>query len=500
MKKSNKIVIGLAVILTLVILAFPVFGTWTTPNTFYDVENVNLDGEATGITSCNSLSFYQESSQRWFILYTFDAGSNDFGLKYSYSDPNDWTAWNNGGTLNIGNYMTTNNGADLASGMCAWCYDNENEIGHLIYLRFIATNGVYYRNFTISGGSIVLGSEKGLLVNAFVAYGSVDICLSFDNRPICAYGGWYNPYHSWACICDSTDGYNGAWSYVEFQPNFLGGGTAIIPTGTDSCILLRTDHAVSNPIYQFTIEFGVTSNSTGGGTPFTDNSLWRYDLTNNVDIDSFSVAYGEDHFLVIYTASDGDCYAFVVDYETLTKSDEYLVDDRGDGSSGIKMAMVGGIWSNDEPFVTYMDWWSASQNKSMWACEWDQAGYDGYFNTSAHSEILANWTTGYSVYSGWGANTARMLDANGGNLIMIHDGDYIAVTMWYPIGDLPSDRVIDPLVPYDLIPLIMFLAGAVMMIAGPTIMVLQRTPESFVYMFMLVTVGLGLVIGWLYWV
>ena len=439
---------------------------WSTTGTIVNVENVALDTEQGGIVSSNSVIFYEEELDRWYILYVKDIESDDFQPYYSYSDSGNLSSWNNGGAFYhlSPNRLRRSTWQNLAGGYVSWVYDNENNLGHIVAVSdHTATTyaGFRYSNFTINieTGAVEFGSAKDILALTGTTYVQVDICLSQNNLPIIALGGSYNSnYYSYAWICDSIDGYNGNWQGVYYQPQYSNSQISVIPTGNTSCIIINSDNYANNPLRYYSIDFGITSNSSGQGTIFSENSLWRYDLSNNIDVSTFGVAYNSTHGLITYCAVDYNAYAFLFDFETLTKTDEYLIDNTGD--AGHIKAFNGGVFETNEAFVTYYTTRFATENHDVRISEYHNALYEGYF--AINGAILDDYTTDYSSYSGFGMNTARMTDGNGINLIMLHgiDGQYIAVTYWNPEGEyvyIPEGEIEADFIDYNLL----FILGGV---------------------------------------
>lgn len=439
---KKRVIIAFSLVL-LMIFAYgiglqTVKGDWITTATLTDVEATFTTSDADGISSNNNLIFYDSLYDRWYILWTDDlGGTNDFIAKYAFSDTGDITSWNSGGNVPT-NYLTTNSPKTLATSRVAWCFDNVNRIGHFCCADY--DTGVQYMNFTIEvGGGLTFGSLRTVWSDSATLYGGVDMCTGHDYKPMFVYGGYIDStFQTVGFGCDSIDGYNGQWTKVYFRPVFGRNYPSIIPTGNRTCIIIASDAFTETPLRYYEIDFDSTSNSTGTGTLFTDGSLYRWDLLNDCDLLSYGVGYNSTHGVVSYCPTDGDLWAFVFDFDTMTKSDEYCVDDSGNSGAGWKCWFSGAVFETNEPFVGYMYWFSATTARDIRGNEYFQTGYEGYFNTSAHQDILTDYSSVYSNYHGSGGNQARMTDANGLNLYMVVDNTYVAVTSWTVEGQYPT--------------------------------------------------------------
>ena len=458
MKTKTKLITISLLVCLLFSLTVPLNANWTTTETIIDVENVTLDTDEGGIVSNNNVIFYEEELDRWYILYVKDTDSYDFHPYYSYSDSGDLSTWNNGGVFTHLSpvWLRRTSWNNLVGGYVSWTYDNENNLGHIIALNDHTSVGnvnFRYSNFTINviTGAIEFGNMLVIQALTGTINGQVDIVLSHSNLPIIALSGYFNgDEYCRVWICDSIDGFNGDWVSVYYQPTTQNSQVSLIPTGNNSCIAIYSDNLINNPLHYYSITFGVTANSSGDGTVFSDNSLWKYSTTTTAKFSTFGVAYNITHGLVTYCATDYNAYVFLFDFETETKTDEYCIDDTGT-SANIK-AFNGGVFETNEAFVTYYTTRFSTSDHDVRANEYHTPLYEGYFNTTNNGAILDDYTTDYSTYSGFGMNTARMTDDNGVNLIMLHgvNGQYVSITYWQPQGEYsepepePEPEIFEP--------------------------------------------------------
>ena len=439
MKKNfnlkRRILIGLFLLGIIFIFYGIIFvnAEWTSPDTGYLIENIGSSNDQSAFTSASQKIFYCENNSRWYVLYPVDADVDDFCGYYSYSDADDPTTWNNGGMIGMQMRSTATIGSAIGSQL-AWTYSNNNSIGHIVTFWDTtggANRGLYYANFTVEpDGSLDFSSRTKIIVMDGGCYGSVDIALSYDNHPIIGFGGLYNAdYHHLAMICDTFNGHTGTWTVVEYQPQWAYSDVAIIPTGNNTCLLLSANVNTVNPLKYYNIEFGVTSNSSGSGTSLTDLNVIKDGSQT-----SYGVSYNLTHGCVHYIVTNYNCYAFIFDFETMTKTDEYLTD--SEGYEGYEKYYAGATIHKNEFFVTNKLKRMATGDKSIYGNEYHNPSYPSYFNASAIDYILYNYTQTYNTYHVDCMNTARMsINATGINLIVYEQEGSVYATYWTLEGE-----------------------------------------------------------------
>lgn len=435
-------------IITLFVLLVSVSGVkadFTFPDSYVDVETVNWSSDQSGINSyCNQV-FYHNASDRWYIIYAYDASSHDYNLRYSYSDSGDLSSWNNGGTIAGSSYLrTVQRSLQMVSAQYAWVYDNENEIGHLVKAEDDSSGGTYglhYQNFTInnSTGVITFGSIRGLYTQTSGScYPACDIALSQSNRPIISYTGIIDIGSGEAVVylCDSINGYSDNWNAVQYTSG-LGGGASItqIPTGNTSCLSITLDVDAVSPANYLYIDFGVTSN---GSSPsqLTDNSLNRHGYLNGVDdIYGFGSSWNTTHGFIAYCDSSNDAYAFYFDFETLTFSDEVMYFESTGGQIGGHNSIV---VNNNEAFLINKIWTTSNTNQDLEGTEMYNATYEGYFNSSTTQTVLDDYFNIYYDYCPLGVNMGKFTDNDDNTVIMIARGNEVSVTYWNVEGEFTT--------------------------------------------------------------
>ena len=279
-----------------------------------------------GVTSANNQkTFYAESVDRWYSFYLY-LSSITFVLTYSYSDVGDITAFNDGGAL-VGLSAIGESSFNIVGNLFSSVWDNENEIGHLVFIDWDTGQTLNYRNFTISPeGSLDFGVNREL--DGDFSLIGIALTLTNLNYPVIVYGGYEEDYVLYASMCESIDGYNDDWKTISFVSRdnfrkFLG----IVPTGDRSVMIFDADSATSLPLLMYSCDFVTTSNGTTG-TIYSDNDIYHFSpssITENYAV--FSVAYNLTHGCIAYTdySAEDTVYAFTFDFATKTRSDEYLV-------------------------------------------------------------------------------------------------------------------------------------------------------------------------------
>lgn len=527
MKKSKKFVNRFKFFSIFLMLAFLLSGSLFRINaeflsglTLYTVEDISASTSAISIPSQPQQIFFNSNNNRWYILYSYEIGaSDDYGLKYSYSDASDPTSWNNGGALTaIGELRDVNQANRLSVGYhYAWTYDPDADIVHLVYMKDETADGaseeVNYRNMTVeTDGSLTLGSEKTLwdFSASSYGYGSVDICLNQDDsRPIVAacFQGFSGSilYYHYAWICDSTDGHSGSWSGVYYQPQFSRPVVAVVPMESNSCLLISASGIADAPLRRFEINFGSTSNSSGQGSTFSDLNAGHLSTGGDSQLLSFyGVSYNSSHGTVSYQdESSEDTYTFIFDFATLTRSTEYeTFEDSND-----HYYMTGVAVQDNEFFILSSMLDFGTSNSYIVGNEQNNASYSGLFNKTA--ELTLSGAIVRGDVDVFGANIYRFVSSGNNTLVMVIDDDTIKAGTVQLNGEyapeIPaqlSDSDVIWLWLTDRTSLWMGLAGAVLMILSPLFMVKSfkdGDPQGFAIALLIMTiVGFSLVIGWLY--
>lgn len=499
-----------SIVLLLTFLAFA-YGFYSTYADFsiydgvvYDVYDATLTNLSNVGWSGHNQAFYSNISDRWYILYPVQYATGDYRLYYSYSDSGDFTTWNSGGTFTtqklVQSLAVTN--CPIVSAWGCWEWDETNSLGHCAYYDR-DNDDMYYFNFTINeaNGQLVKGSEKKLYdFNSSGYKTAIDLDLDSNGYPIISFSNVVvgSEFATYIYICDSIDGYNGNWSLVYWIPHSTSRHQSMtIPMGSGLFLSVSQNLASSNLLKAQAFNVASLSNATTGST-IGDNSAYTF-VDSSVYVGAISSNYNSTHGCIAYTdGTNKDVYTMLFDFDTLTFDGDYRVSQDISGND-ILSPMVN--IHNNEFFVSSLESTITGFTPDLFISEQVNPLYTGLFNVSQNTEIMTNFVDATGSNLKTPICSSRVTDDDGNILYLVENGTYASVVFATLEGEYGyvSTVEIDPLVPYDLIPLIMFLVGALMMVAGPTILVMQKTPESFVYMFMLVSVGLGLVIGWLYW-
>ena len=433
MKKNfnlkKRVIIGLFLLGTIFLfycVNYLVYANFTFNGTLYNVED---DADGGGGWSSHSQSFYCEENDRWYILYPVDSSVNYFVGYYSFTDSGNLTTWNNGGAI-TGLLVQTVQNFPKRTSLLSWTYDNNNSLGHIVYVDTVATT-LNYKNFTIDvDGSIIGGSVK-ILPPSFCYYGVVDICLDPNGIPMISVFTYTGADH-FACgyICDSSDGYNEEWTLTYFDPypTQTYGSIMGIPLGESTLLIVAQSLTAQSPLRAFKIENGVTSNSSGQGTIFSDNSVHfsNSGVSYNYNVYGFmGCSWNSTHGTIQYCDySTHNPFIFSFDFDTLTRDIEYQIGTEGESS-------YWGIWNgvtvNNEEFFSVTLWYATGSTYSSLVAN------ENFYNSQVWNStqiVLDEFEDEY----GWhyiGTCTSRFTDTNNNTLVLTHlDGvfDGVAVT------------------------------------------------------------------------
>jgi len=383
-------------------------------------------------------SFYNSEADRWYALYPVQYSAGNYRLYYSYTDSGNYTTWTSGGAFTDAVLVASLavDGCPVVSAWGSWVFDPENDLGHCAYYGR-DDDALYYFNFTVNvvSGLLENGDEVALYDTASSGFkASVDICLDSNNYPMIAFTPPIDvTFQNWVLICDSTDGFNGAWEVGYFDPGFTGRQqSTIIPMGSQKAMIISQDLTTENPLKYAIFEAGSITNGTSG-TNFSDDSVWRAS-TSNVYIGGIGVNYNSTHGCVAYTATTSDeVVAFVFDFLTLTKSDEYPITS---GMSNVVANPMVAVHDN-EFFVLCVE--SCLVNPDLYISEYHNASYGGFFNESQRIKLLDNFADATtSMYLG--STVSRSTDDDGNVLILTEDGSYASCVFVTLTGEYPSSE------------------------------------------------------------
>lgn len=428
--------------------------------------------------SNNHRVFYNEDSQRWYFLYDKDGSSAPYyvNLAYYYSDSGDPSTWNDGGTLITAlSYWQTSTMAVQCqtSNMASWVYDNTNDIGHLAYVKYTAGHPVlYYINFTfLGGGAVSLGDSRIVWDNGTLSTnkGTVDICLTWDQKPVIVYGGCSGtPYNYFVDIIYNVDGnlYDGALTWYTDNPpvDYSRNHVSIMPTGNDSIIFLSTDSAVARLLYGAKITLGSTTNGSYTWEQFSDEALFVDQAPHDLWVVTYSSSYNTTHGFISYTRdSDHTLVSSVFDFATLTFSDEYEAIDYSSSVTTDWNFASGLCLDDNEPFVTSVVSYGSYYAK-CYINEYHQTGYTSYFNVSAQANVTDSIARGNGFEIPCG-QMAKNTNSVGYTLYCYSEGIDVRVLVIYLNGEYevltPSDvdNIISALVSAGVVILVILFCG-----------------------------------------
>jgi len=212
-------------------------------------------------------------------------------------------------------------------------------------------------------------------------------------------------------------------------------------------IQFATDASTANPIRYKVIEDGVTTNGTGTGTVFSNLNVYQLSGTNGYKIASWGGSYNVSHGCIAYSdSSSKDVYAFIFDFDTLTKTDEYLAVDIA--PTGITVSADVAMNLN-EFFVFAIIGAPSVSPKSMLMTEQHNPSYDGFFNASGAVTILDSFATDWD-YTYMGCGISKFTDPDDIALILFEDGLWAKVTYATCVGEYPTPEPFDFDVSADL--------------------------------------------------
>ena len=323
---KRRILIGL-MLLSIIFLCFSVKSSVIPYGNKIFVDT--LDSYFPPVASWNNHICYDNEGDRWYIIYAKDDGDWIYPV-YAYSDSGDLTTWN---TDSFNSYPIINDAhiGDLVFGSkVASVYDNENNIGHVIHSS-VPMTFFYYFNYTIAEGGALVRGELLTFHNPSGAYtyDNVDICLSQDNKPMIVINYYKAGMNIYSFLCDSIDGYNGNWEIwhstdIPTSRNLV----SIIPTGNTSALIMYASAYTSGSLQAQKIIYGTTLDNSAFSA-FSDESVNQHQVYTSVEYTvHYGSSYNTTHGCISYEAeSDNDVYTFIFDFETLTKTGEYLTDE-----------------------------------------------------------------------------------------------------------------------------------------------------------------------------
>lgn len=514
-EKLNKNRLIIVFSLVLLLWAFYCIGyvwaSWTSPDTVVTIDNINSSAWTGGTASSSNQIFYSTSKNRWYMLYAkYTGGGKDHYGYYAYSNEGDLTYWNNGGVCTGKIRASSYSGASCGYSL-AWDYDNVNEIGHLVYLRDYTSGtpyGLYYRNFTIaSNGALDFGTVRTLYAQSSLTFqGGIDLCLSHNGKPMISFiGNWFNNARIYAIMCNSINGYSDSWTWILHTSGVAYiSCSSIMPTGNSSCVLFR--QSGTNPIKVYPIDFTSTTNESITVTIFSDLNVETEVLTNNNYVWYYGISYNLTHGLVHYSdASSKDAFAYLFDFETMTRTSEEKTCNFGDGSA-YRCAWTGGTFHDNEAFTTNYNKVELAIPHDIWGNEYHNPAYDGFFNVSSGGPIANDYhSLAESSYNGAPMTTSRFCSPEGTNVIGCTTPSYTVSVTWWTVegeyGEPPPP--IPQIIPWNMAMLFMFMVGSGMLILGPMLFFfmvkgdMASLPEALAFCFILMAVGASLVIGWL---
>lgn len=437
MTLKRRIIIGLT-LLTMIFLSFCIgyissakadITPDLTPVIIEDCNSNNNGGVTSGSSNQN---FYDDEGDRWYVFYCYLSGS--VYPYYSYSDVGDTSSWNNGGNSFYGIDSSFANDMKPYYDFAVY-YDQENNLGHLcVGVRNVGE--LYYKNFTISvGGSLTFGNAIKLYDASATVPISTDIVTDGTHIYI-ATSGYITGQYSAVFICDSTDGYNGAWTFYLWKPHAsYRTATNIIPLGDNKVMQITANGELASPLRYKIIEYGVTANATGdAGTVLTDSNCYQYNGMNNNKIVSFGSAYNLTHAGIAYSdSSDKDLWAFIFDFETITKTDEYLAFDNGASyiTPCADMTII-----NNEFFAFCVDGFpSNGADKDLILTEQHNPSYEGLFNTTGAVILIEDFDSDDWDYTYLGASITSHYNNDGEILVFYENGDNCMATSSLLVGE-----------------------------------------------------------------
>jgi len=502
--KENKLFIILIIFLFICSVKGDISTGWT-ENTLETISNANIGG----LASSGEAMFYNSLNDRWYMFYTYDSSTNRY-IRYSYTDSGDVTTVTNGGVASHVLIGDANANDNIFSDYGNWfsvLYDEENLIGHLFYCvnNYGQPKYLYYRNFTVlGGGSLGFGTARELRTFSD-ASGKIFVssCLDENNLPIFLTSEYTSSLSVWMWKPSKIDLYTATFTKVEINENTLNNrcSLGLIPYQDNDFLIISANAYADESLYYARFDFDTATNlSVTLATGFSDYTVnWEYDYDSTRPRSSYwGYSYNETDVGIVY-AEGGSNYKkawfFMYDFATDTKGSEYLCLQAVD-------YIYPDISIHDNEFFVFGYAENTTTNYDYILANEYTNQYSGPFNVTGQKVL-------FSVGLSHAYNPTFMCPTfckSNGEILFVWDSGQVTPNKFvYSYGTIEGQyapvtpRIIDPLVPYELIGLILFLVGSVMMVSGPCLLVIRRTPESFLYMFILCAVGLGLILGWIYW-
>lgn len=387
----------------------------------FNCNNNAVSASATSLQSC----FYHNATDRWYVIYVNQYNSGDFRFDYSYSDSGDITSWNAGGELKQIVYSWNPSTAPKLNYFQAWCYDNINEIGHLVR-AYINTGNVYYNSFSIDEetGVITESSDTLIMTTLQYHYQAVDIAFDINGYPIiatCEDGNGATTEVPNVFFADSINGSEATWTNTYSAGIFSNYcSVSIIPTNdTQSAYVIIQDLEATNPLKYWFVESGVTANGTTPSTISTYNAWRHVTSSGGFRCGSTSVSYNQTHGVISYTKeTDYDGQVIIFDFETTT-TEEYTARET-DSFSPVT------VMNNNEFFMLCCDEWATTED--LYGTEQHNASFpDSIFNASANMFLVDD--CGLADTSSRGLNGgSRFTDTQNRTAYLTDSGDNIYIT------------------------------------------------------------------------
>lgn len=393
MKTKAKIpLFSLFLTIFLFSLILPTFASFTVIST----EAVgNLDGDEYGsFGTLNHQTFYYNG--RMYLLIPSYEGTSSYQLHYFYSDQNDFTTWNDGGSFLGGSgwftyYSPTKNLITTNGAQYCWVYDDDHDIGHFFYSSMDSSSEslIFYQNFTISDvdGSLTWGSrlthwDLSTPYNSNRAY--VDVCLDPNdaNKVVLSifltYSDGTSYYRMYVQKFDNYDIYtdnSNTCIYDDIPVSIVRGCSTIIPVESenDTFVIMTGDSYTNRVLYASKIDLGSTTNGSFTWATFSDDSLYREASPNGFNKLYYSWTYNSTHGFISYTANTNQTTnSFIFDFATMTRGTEYISIDYTPVTSDYSLASI--IHDDNEPFSLALQR-TNTNTYTGWINEYNEVGY-----------------------------------------------------------------------------------------------------------------------------
>lgn len=456
--------------------------------------------------SSSSHIFYHAGLDRWYVFYGFLTGGYVYPY-YSYSDSGDPSTWNAGGNTMYG--ISNSWATHVKPPYQFSVYYNETQnLGHLA-VNLLSAGEIYYRNFTITTGSIDFGSIVKIEDEGAVVSNSLDIYADSSRVYFGTVGYLDGDYRACLWVCADLDGYNSAWQKYYWKPFDVTGykaTTALMPMNNGSILQFVANAQLASPLQYKMITPSVTSNSSSTGTTFSDNNVLQVYESSQYYFTSWGLAYTEDYGCIVYAdhSTENEAYAFIFDFETMTKSDEYLAFNFTSSNLAIS---CGASVHNEEFFVSAIDAFDNDvTDKDYYITEYQATGYNGYFNYTGAVKVLDDYTNDWQ-YTGLGSSMYKYADLSNGTILLLSENnDYAVITTVLLEGFVAGagEYTVSWFGLYGWF--FIGCAGVAMMVIAPSWLALKirggisdapEILERAMYALLVFVIGFGLVMAWL---